>query len=380
MKKLLAFLAAILLAAGSCAAGEGAATEEKALELAGSLVSYPAVTGLADAELQARINGRINEDLRIDTYLQRMTALISDDDRTIRVTWRGGVTGDVYSAALEAESRTRNMPARTEWASCALDLRDGSAVTLNALFTDPAAARGELETLLEETVELSPHLEHNSLTPLPDGFLLEKTGVTLLYPADQLDTLTGRAGAVKIAWNEIRDITDWSEDGIPARIGAADMVNLTAESAGRIRAAAEAGELPDLPVKIGDSVAEWTERASLLNDPEEYAGGRMFALEGAAFRNVLLLSDALDPGWEQSRVRGIRMERGCLYGLCVGETEISEWRRVLGDPDQTVVFDEETAEAWRTVPGTCDYYTCGERRLQLQADADGRLAAVTLAE
>jgi hypothetical protein len=156
------------------------------------------------------------------------------------------------------------------------------------------------------------------------------------------------------------------------------MAALTADSAEGIRAMTESGKLPDIPVKIGDSVSEWTERAHLLNDPEEYTGGRMFALEGAAFRDVYLLSDAVSDDWDRSLVQGIRADRGCFWGLCIGETRAEEWHALLGEPDHSAVLDEEDAEGARTVPGTCDYYLFGEYRLQLQADTDGFLASITL--
>ena len=155
---------------------------------------------------------------------------------------------------------------------------------------------------------------------------------------------------------------------------------LTEESAERIREMTESGQLPDIPVKIGDSVREWTDRTHLLNDPEEYAGGRMFALEGAAFRDVYLLSDAVNSSWDESRVQGIRADRGCFCGLCIGETAAEEWHQLLGEPDYTAILDEEAAESGRTVPGTCDYYLFGDYRLQLQTDTDGILAGITLAE
>jgi hypothetical protein len=221
---------------------------------------------------------------------------------------------------------------------------------------------------------------NSELTPLPEGFRLESTGLTLLYRAEQLSTLSDRAGAVKIGWNEIREITDWSEDGIPARIGAAEMVTLTEESRDRIREMTESGQLPDIPVKPGDSVKEWTDRARLLNDPEEYAGGRMFSLEGASFRNVFILSDKVSSGWDESRVQGIRMDRGCAWGLCIGQTCREEWREVLGEPEYAVTLDEDMAEARRREPGDCDYYRFGAYQLQLYTDAGGTLVSITLTE
>ncbi len=384
MKKFLTVLAGICLAAvlAAGAAGEGPVLEEKKLELAGSSLSFPAVSGMEDETLQEAVNSRIREDLGVDGYLQRMNALISDEGRSITVGWNGGIAGDVFSCLLDAEGAVKSLRSSHEWTWSSVDLRDGHEIQLDELFANPEAAREGLEMYLEETVEpeLSPHLGNSALTPLPEGFRLERTGLTLLYGADQLSTLSDRAGAVKIGWNEIREYTDWSEDGIPARIGAAEMVTLTAESAVRIREMAESGQLPDIPVKIGDSVREWTDRARLLNDPEEYSGGRMFELEGAAFRNVCLLSDAVSSGWDESRVQGIRTDRGCIWGLCIGETRTEEWRRVLGEPDNTAFLDEAAAEYARTVSGTCDYYQFGGYRLQLQADADGILANITLME
>ena len=383
MKKLLSILAAVCLAAAQgTAGGEAPALEEKALELAGSSLRFPAVSGMEDQALEETVNSRIREDLRVEEYLQRMTALISDEARSITVSWNRGILGDVFSGRLDAEGAVRTLRSSQVWTWSNVDLRDGHEIALDEVFTDPAAAREALEAYLEEKVEpgLSPHLGNSRLTPLPEGFLLEKTGLTLLYDVSQLSTLSDRAGDVKIGWNEIREIVDWSEDGIPARIGAAEMAGWTAESPDRIREMAESGQLPDLPVKIGDSVKEWTDRAHLLNDPEEYAGGRMFALEGACFRDIFLLSDAVSSRWDDSRVQGIRMDRGCAWGLCIGETRSETWRRALGEPDSTAVFDDEDADSYRTLPGTCDYYRFGNYRLELQADRDGILISILLEE
>ena len=54
MKKLLMILAALCLV--SCSLAEGAVTEEKALELGSSRMRFPAVSGMADAELQEEVN------------------------------------------------------------------------------------------------------------------------------------------------------------------------------------------------------------------------------------------------------------------------------------------------------------------------------------
>jgi hypothetical protein len=93
---------------------------------------------------------------------------------------------------------------------------------------------------------------------------------------------------------------------------------------------------------------------------------------------VYLLSDAVERGWENSRVQGIRMDRGCVWGLCIGETRAEVWRQVLGEPEHMAVFDAEKAESYRTVSGQCDYYRFGDYTLELQSDTDGILASIAI--
>ena len=92
------------------------------------------------------------------------------------------------------------------------------------------------------------------------------------------------------------------------------------------------------------------------------------------------MTDFLSEGWENSVVDGIRADSGSLYGLSIGGTKQEVWRRFLGEPDHTIEFDEEQAEAYRTVPGSRDYYEAGEHRLQLHADREGMLTSIILSE
>ena len=143
MRKLLALLAGICLAAAVIpyAAAESAALEEKGLELAGSSLRFPAVTGMEDETLQEAVNSRIREDLGVDLYLQRMNVLISDEGRSIDVIWRGGISGEVFSALLDAEGAVKSLRSSHAWTWSNVDLRDGHEITLGELFTDAEAAR-----------------------------------------------------------------------------------------------------------------------------------------------------------------------------------------------------------------------------------------------
>ena len=283
---------------------------------------------------------------------------------------------------MSAEGALENTRSTHRWTWSNIDLRDGHEIVLDELFTDAETAREALEEYLESEVapELSAHLNNSELTPLPDGFRLEKTGLTFLYPVTRLRTLKDRAGDIRIGWNEIREILNLEADSVPDRIGVPDMITLTAESREKIRGMAESGQLPDIPVRIGDGLKALTDRYHLLIDPDVYEGGRMFSLEGGCFRNVFLLTDYMNEAWDSSTVQGIRMDRGCAWGLCIGETDREDWRTVLGEPDYTTVLDEEKAEAYRREPGQCDYYRFGAYQLQLYSDTEGKLVSITLTE
>jgi hypothetical protein len=155
---------------------------------------------------------------------------------------------------------------------------------------------------------------------------------------------------------------------------------LSPESAEKLRSTAAEGSLPGIPATMGERIQELTDRYHLLTDPDGYEGGRMFALEGGDFRKVYLLTDDLSRDWDNSVVQGIRMDEGCIYGLCVGETQRDEWLDALGEPDSEAEISDEKAEANRIVPGKCDYYSCGKYRLQLYSDEDGILVSIVLTE
>ena len=372
-----------LFAAPAEETGQGTETlfEEKGLELGECSVKYPVLReGAAAEELRQTINDRILEDGHVRDYLTRVSQLISGG--SLQVSWSGTVTGDVFSFVMSAEGAVVNPRPAFVWTAGNIDLRDGHEVTWEELFPDPEAARETVEAYLEEEVapELSAHLLNSGLTPAPELFALNERGLLLLYPADQLSTLSDRAGDVLIPWRVVSELLDVREDGIAARIGVTKWLEMTEENAEKIRAAAAAGALPGIPVRLGDSVQAWTDRQHLLIDPDVYEGGRLFSLEGGIFRSVFLMTDFLSESWETSVVDGIRMDEGNLFGLVTGRTEQAAWRQLLGEPDHTVDYDEEKAEAYRTVPGSRDYYEFGGNRLQLHANEEGVLVSVIISE
>ena len=372
---------ALTVCASACRAEEAFVIQDTGLDLTESLsIHYPSVSGPGDAELLDRINHLIQDRCRIGEYLTRTARLLSGGN--LKTDWKGTVLGDVFSCVVSAEGTLETTRNTHIWTAVNVDLRDGHEIMLPELFTDEAAARERMEAYLEETVapELIAYPQDSMLTPIPDVFCLELSGLTLLYPVNRFSTLKDRAGDVRISWNILRDELDLSGESILNRIGVKDMITLTENGAVQLLASAAGGSLTGIPARIGDSVQEMTDRYHMLTDPDGFEGGRLFALEGGCFRGVYLMTDDLSRDWENSTVQGIRMDQGCLWGLCVGETAREEWLAVLGEPDGTTELGEEKAESNRLVPGFCDYYNCGDYLLQLYSNEDGTLVSVILAE
>ena len=353
--------------------------EEKGLELGESSLRYPAISGMEDAALQEKVNARILEDGDVTAYVTRMSQLISGG--RLRVGWQGCLRGGVFSFAVSAEGAVKTPRSAFVWTGGNIDLADGREIAWEELFADPAGAEEIIEQYLEEMApDMSAHLLNSQLLPRPESFRMTERGILLLYPADQLSTLGDRAGDVLIPWNRLEKVLNLEEGSVPERFGVKTFLTLGPESRASLETAAAAGALPGIPVSLGDSVREKTDEWHLLTDPDVYAGGRLFALEGGSFRNVFLMTDFLSESWDKSVVDGIRVDEGCVFGLKIGETTLKEWRAALGEPDFMVDFDGERAEAYRTVPGSRDYYEMGGHRLQLHCGEDGVLRGIILAE
>ena len=379
--RMVCLITALLVFASACGAEEAFSIQDEGLDFSEALsIHYPLVSGSGDEDLLKQVNDLIREKCRIGEYLSRAAQLLSGG--SLRTEWKGGIYGEVFSCAVSALGAVENSRTTHVWTAANADLRDSHEITFGELFTDEDAARERIEAYLDENVapDLSAHLQNSELTPLPETFFLEPSGLTLLYPVSRLSTLSDRAGEIRIGWHVLRDELDLSEDSILSRIGAEEMITLSAQSAEQLRAAAGEGRMTGIPVTIGDSMQELTDRYHMLTDPDGFEGGRLFALEGGCFRGVYLMTDDLSRGWENSVVQGIRMDQGCLWGLCVGETPRSEWLAELGSPDGSAEIGEEKAEANRIVPGACDYYHCGEYILQLYSDEDGTLISIVLSE
>ena len=372
LKKLIALLLCLLLTVPALAE---TAVEDRGLDLLGSSVRYPYLT-----EADEAVNALLIEQSGVGGYLDRLS-LLAGGDASLTVTYRVRCNeGGIFSCAFFAEGALETTRVTNAWTAVNLDTETGESVTLNDLFTDPEAAAAWLEGYLEEEVgpALSPHLLNSDITPLPEAFTVDCAGITFYYPVERLRLLSDRAGAVQVAWYQLRDFLRLGEGTVLERIGAEAMLGDIDGDA--IAAWLEKGTLPGLPVALGDSLQDATDAWKMLNDNDMITGARVFELEDAAFRDVLLLTDTLTEDWDNSLILGIRSGRIDFCGLITGETTLDAWRAALGEPDATLTLDETEAADQRLTAGTSDYYVLGGRRLRLHADENGVLQCVQISD
>lgn len=349
----------------------------KGLALGESYVYYPQVEGMENADVQDAVNAALLAATGAETLLARLP-LTMHSATPLQADYDYQIMGNVLSVVVKAQGPVGNDRATQVWYTANIDLTTGESIAFDDLFMDADAARLALTDALEWDIAplLSAHLRNSQLTPLPETFGLSEAGLTLYYPMEQLATLSDQAGTVTFRWCEMLEHLKLGEGMILNRIGAEKMVTLDETSAEAIRTAAESGQLPGIPVKLGDSVQEAVDAYRLLMDPDLYESGRMMQLEDGVFRGVYLLTDSLTDSWEHSVIQGIRADQMNLYGLMTDVTTQAEWRSVLGEPAATVEVDDVKAEANRILPGYSDYYNYDGVQLRLHANDEGVLTSL----
>ena len=377
MKHRMILICLLLMLTFTCTLAEAPAVNDVPLDLLGSSIHYPQLTGL-DPAVQQAVNAAIMEKGQINARLSRMAVLGSAPVK-LNVSYACELEGNVFSCAILADGAVENSRATQVWATVNYDLHTGKEITFADLFVDADAATAFIESYLDEQVapDLSAHLAAGSLTPIPETFTISPTGLTLYYDIDNFRTLSDKAGTVTLLWCELREHLRLGGT-INALMSIGASRHLSLRTGEEIAAGLADGSFDGIPATLGQPMQELIDRYALLTDPDIYEGGRMIALEDGAFRQVWILTDALTEEFGHSVVQGIRADRLNFYGLCTGDTTIEIWREILGEPDNTLTVDENRAESWRIVPGNSDYYIFGDYRLRLHADENGILRSVFL--
>jgi hypothetical protein len=295
------------------------------------------------------------------------------------VDYQAFLKNDVLSVTFSARGQMSNGREGQAFTALTYDLQTGKPVVAEELFADLADATAGMEEILDLilTEELSGYLKNSELMPLPvDNFSLDEDGITFYYPASQFSLISGYAGAGQFTYEELADWLNW--EGILARLDVKPEALSDAQVKEAIRETVASGRLPHVPVKLGDAMPDVVAKYRLLREPDQYPAGKYYQMEAPAFRQVLVLSDAMTGGYEHSVVEGLQSTRLSLFGIQPGVTPRERWREILGEPEQTAAFDEGLAYDYGIPPGESDFYTFGGYQLRLHADESGILHSVRL--
>lgn len=379
MRKMLCIL--FLLLALATPALAQTQVDEVRTQIGENYVTYPQLTGMADEAVQKKINDDIVLSSGVANHLVTL-ATLGDSPWGLKVDYQLTLLKDgVFSAMMNAQGKMPDGHEGQAYSALTYDLTTGERLTLDALFQDADAAVAWMETVAEESLgqELSGYMQYSDITPLPrETFTLDADGITFWYPSDQLRLMSGYSGACQFFYSELADFFLTGEDTLPAQIGAAEAPLSQQEARKAIEAAVTAGKLPHVPVTLGDHMTDVVERYRLLRTPDEFPGGRYYVLEEPIFREILVISDAIQSGYGASVVEGVQMRRGDLCGLLIGQAIQEDWRAMLGQPDETMTFTDNMAYDYGLPAGESDIYHFGGHELRLHADTDGVLRAVQL--
>lgn len=374
----------VVLCCFSTAQGAGQAASPRLAEVrtavGDNLVAYPQLEGLADAGIQQAVNDDIILRGDIAGHLVSLSTLREGAGGLV-VDYQAFLKNDILSVTFSAKGQIGPGPSGQAYTALCYDLRTGRPLRAEELFEDATGAAAYMEEILERTLmeDLSGYMRNDRLSPLPmDNFSLDEDGLTFYYPESQFSLISDYAGAGHFYYEELAEWLNW--DGVLGRLEVQPRALSDAQAKEAIQKVVESGRLPHVPVAIGEAMPDVVQKYRLLREPDQYPAGKYYQMEAPMFRQVLILSDALAGGYEHSVVEGLQSARASLFGIQAGSTPRERWREILGQPQQTAVFDESLAYDYGIPPGESDFYTFGSYQLRLHADESGILHSIRLTQ
>lgn len=382
-KTILCILAMILIASNVYACGEemtSITTEEVRMESGDDVIAYPQLSGMENQEIQKKINDDILLSANITKHYITLSTL-KDSLWGLQVTYQEYLQNDIYSVLISAYGKMPNNREGHAYTALSYDLTTGERLTLNDLFTDVQNAVEVMEGIAVATLsdELSSYMDNSEITPLPvDSFAIDQDGITFYYPSDQFGLLSGYSGACQFYYEELAGLLREDEQGVAARIGVLPQKYTASETKKLVEESVSSGELLHVPAKLDESMTALIDQYRLVRTPDAFPGGRYYLIESPQFRQVLIISDSIEAGYDRSVIEGIQLKRGSLYGLVIGETNQSRWHEILGDPDQIITFTENMAYDYNLPVGQSDLYHYGTYELRLHSNEEGVLASIQI--
>lgn len=357
------------------------AVESVTMERDGNCLIYPQLAGWPDQAVQQRINDDIVLSAGVTSHMITFATLTPDSLWGLQVTYEAYVTERVASFVISAEGKMPNGRQGQTNTALSYDLTTGNRISAGQLFSDVAEAQQWLEEEALRTLgeEISDYEDSSILLPLPmDQFSLDANGITFWYAPEQFRTVGGKAGACRFDYSEIQHLLLADEGSLPVTAGMILPALTPGEQKEAIHGVLESGKLEQLPVTLGDAMTDVVNAYGLTRTPDEFPGGRYFVMEHPLFRSILLISDAMQTGYDHSVLEGIQLRRGALCGLLIGQATEEEVQSVLGTADESIQMTENMAYDYGLPTGICQLYHHSGCTLRFYFDDEGVLAAIQL--
>lgn len=361
-------------------AADGLTSVPSVIEIGENAVRYPQLSGHADEAVQAAINSDIIISGGISSHIVTLGTL-NGNPWGLQVTYKDYLGDGFYSVMLEADGKQPDGRDGNSVIALTYDLSTGKRMDLSRLFADPEQAVAFMEDLAEASIgmEMTEYMDYTDVRPLPvNNFYMDDTGITFCYPSRQLCYLSGNAVSCHFLYEELTSLLLTDEEGLPFAMGLIGTALTDEESRSLIISAVEAGQLPCVPVAIDQPLQPIVESGKLLREPDTFPGGRYFLLEAPEYRSIYLISDNMQPGYENSALTGIQQRRGGIGGIVVGESTREQWLSILGQPDETIEFTENMAFDYQLPVGLSDHYSFGDHVIRFHSDENGVLFAIQL--
>ena len=258
-------------------------------------------------------------------------------------------------------------------AALTVNLETGAEIYLDEILTDYEAAIAAMEEIIERDVldGMSGYLEYDDLLPMPvNSYSFDEKGLTIYWDKERYRYFDGEAGSITFLWHEIADyIGESSPAYAVSRPQPVDVANLRADMA--------LGTFDDyvgcrLHMKIGEVRPLYD-----LGDPDYTTDALVFPLERVRGFAVEIPKYA-ETDEEETPVSAIRASRIAASGLMTGKTTAETLYAIFGEPDMTLVLDEEAALDALLEPGESLFFTDMESVLQAHFDEDGLLSCLIL--
>ena len=186
--------------------------------------------------------------------------------------------------------------------------------------------------------------------------------------------ISGTVGACAFYYYEIREWLDTESDRFGTLFAPDYEQNDAAEL---IEKAVSEGVSPQLPFALDVQVGTYLETYPLINDPDYTLTSLVYQFEDPVLRQSGVETWVYDEAPEEERkITAIRSSRIDFYGIQVGISTLDECAALLGEPRETLSYDDEQAVDMLLTPGESLLYTFGDNELEIHADEQGIVSCV----